>query len=143
MSRWLVDDVPVFWGGFQPLLTFLSQRKPHGDALQSPAPCTALWGSSQTLGRGDRELRTWPVFPKRGDPSLRLLPLPGLACHFVHSRGLSPGHREAKLQRAVSSGPQDGGHRVTMHATHTPAALAERPFWVIVKCHGLHQHHFT
>lgn len=128
MSRWLVDDVPVFWGGFQPLLTFLSQRKPHGDALQSPAPCTALWGSSQTLGRGDRELRTWPVFPKRGDPSLRLLPLPGLACVILST------HADSALdtERQSFKGRSVLAHRT--EGTGLPCML------LILRLHWLNAH---
>lgn len=101
---------------------YLSHWKRLGNALHG-APCTALdfslalGGRAEGSGQGQSFPKTAPS--THSDLSLLALRLLCLAravpCRSDHAHGLSPGHREASLPRAVSSGLQEGRHRSHCH----------------------------
>lgn len=83
-------------------------------------------------------MRTYLSLPNKVTLILRLLPLARAApVSFCPLTGLSPGHREAKLQRGGQFWP--AGRRaqeLPFMLPKYPAASVELPFWVIVKCHS-------
>ena len=55
-------------------------------------------------------MRTWPVFPKQGDPSLRLLPPPGPACVILstHADSALDTERQSFKGRSVPAHRKEG-----------------------------------